>query len=607
MADGTTTDMIRGCSFLVEEHPLERVFTPEGFNSEEKMIGDMVSQFVAGSVMPKMDALESLQEGAMPGLLKEAGALGLLMIDVPEAYGGMAQPKRVGMLVAEKLAPSGSFQVGHGAHTGIGTLPIVYFGTPEQKQKYLPRLATGEILGAYALTEAGSGSDAMAARTKAVPSADGSHFVLNGEKMWITNAGFADLFIVFAQVPPEEEGGKDRFTAFILEKGMEGFRTGAEEKKMGIKGSSTRILVLEDVKVPAENVLGRIGRGAAIAFNILNVGRFKLGAGATGSAELALIDAVKYGNGRQQFGVPITSFGMIKHKIGEMAARVYAAQSMVYRTAGYIDQNIATLDKGAEDYDAQVVEHGIREYMTECSMMKVYCSEALDYCVDECVQIFGGYGYSQEYVAERYYRDSRINRIFEGTNEINRMIIAGDVIKKAAKNHLPIFARAKALLEELMGVPSFDTGDDGDFLGGEQHAVTQAKKTTLLTLGAVALELGDKLKEPMAHEEVLSFLADMIMDVYAMESTVMRTRKIQAQGDAAKTNVAADMTRIICTEGLDRIEMRARETLAAVMSGDTLSTTLAGLRRVIKHTPLDTVTLRRQVADVLIDSEKWPL
>ncbi len=306
MADESKATMILGCSFLVDEHPPEQVFAPEDFSQDERMIGDMVEKFVQGSVLPQLDALESLTPGAMAGLLKEAGGLGLLALDVPEAYGGMAMPKRVGMLVAEKLSPSGSFQVGHGAHTGIGTLPIVYFGTPEQKQKYLPRLATGELLGAYALTEAGSGSDAMAARAKAVPSADGSHFVLNGEKMWITNAGFADLFIVFAQVPPEEAGGRDRFTAFILEKDMPGFRSGNEEKKLGIKGSSTRTLVLEDVKVPAANVLGRIGRGAAIAFNILNVGRFKLGAGAVGGAELAMLDAVRYGNGRQQFGRPIT-------------------------------------------------------------------------------------------------------------------------------------------------------------------------------------------------------------------------------------------------------------------------------------------------------------
>ena len=601
MADGTTTEMIRGCSFLVEEHPLDRVFTPEEFSQEEKMIGDMISQFIAGSVMPKMDALEALEEGVMPGLLKEAGALGLLMIDVPEAYGGMAQPKKVGMLVAEKLAPSGSFQVGHGAHTGIGTLPIVYFGTPAQKEKYLPKLATGEWLGAYALTEAGSGSDAMRARSKAVLSDDGSHYVLNGEKMFITNAGFADLFIVFAQV----DG--DKFTTFIIDKDAPGLSTGPEEKKLGIKGSSTRQLIMQDVKVPVGDVLGRVGRGASIAFNILNVGRFKLGAGAIGAAELAMMDSIRYGKQREQFGRPITDFGMIKHKIGEMAAKYFAGKSMVYRTAGYIDQNIDTLDKDDENFDAKMIEHGIREYMTECSMMKVYCSEVLDYCVDECVQIHGGYGYTQEFPAERYYRDSRINRIFEGTNEINRLIIAGDVLKKGAKNHLPIFAHAKAVMEELMGMPSFDEGGGDEFLAAEKDMVSRGKKVVLLALGAVAQELGEKLKDPMAHEEVLSFLSDMIMDVYAMESSVLRTEKIAAAGDEGKTRFAADLTAITCDRALHHMDISARETLAAIMGGDMLSTSLAGLRRVVKHQPLDAVMLRRRVADLLIEKEAWPL
>jgi len=607
MADENKATMILGCSFLVEEHPLEQVFTPEDFSQDERMIGDMVEKFVQGSVLPQLDALESLTPGAMAGLLKEAGSLGLLALDVPEVFGGMAMPKRVGMLVAEKLAHSGSFQVGHGAHTGIGTLPIVYFGTPEQKQKYLPRLATGEILGAYALTEAGSGSDAMAARTKAVPSADGSHFVLSGEKMFITNAGFADLFIVFAQVPAEEAGGKDRFTAFILEKDMPGLHPGNEEKKLGIKGSSTRTLVLEDVKVPAANVLGRIGRGAAIAFNILNVGRFKLGAGAVGGAELAMLDALRYGNGRHQFGRPITHFGMIKHKLGEMAARVYAAQSMVYRTAGYIDQNIASLDKTSADYDNQVVEFGIREYMTECSMMKVYCSEVLDYCVDECVQIHGGYGYSQEYVAERYYRDSRINRIFEGTNEINRLIIAGDVLKKAAKQTLPVFARAKVLIDALPAPALPGANGGGSFLAAERLAVAQGKQATLLALGAVAQGIGDGLREPMEHEELISFLSDMIMDIYAMESSLLRTLKIEARGDAAATAFAADLSRLVCATHRGRLEASAREALAGVLTGDALALHLAGLGRLLAQPPVDTVALRRRLADRLIELEHWPL
>ncbi|MBM4117757.1 acyl-CoA dehydrogenase [bacterium] len=606
MAATSRTAMILGGSFLVSEHPLAQVFTPEEFSADERMIGELVEKFVQGSILPRMAELESMAAGVMPALLKEAGALGLLALDIPETYGGMACPKRVGMLVAEKLAASGSFQVAHGAHTGIGALPIVYFGSPAQKEKYLPRLATGELLAAYALTESGSGSDAMNARTKAVLSADGSHYILNGEKMWISNAGFADVFVVFAQVPAEAPGGRDRFSAFIVEQGTPGFHTGNEEKKMGIKGSSTRTLVFEDARVPAANVLGRIGRAAAIAINILNVGRFKLGAGAIGGAELALIEAVRYGNGRHQFGRPITEFGLIKHKLGEMAARLYAAQSMVYRTAGYIDQNIAGLDKAAPDFDAQMIEFGIREYMTECSMVKVYGSEVLDYCTDECVQIHGGYGFSQEYPAERYYRDARINRIFEGTNEINRLIIAGDMLKRAAKHQLPIYEHARAIAAELAsGAPA--AAPAAGELEPERQAVAQAKRATLLALGAVAEVLGEHIKDPMEHEEVLAFLSDMVTETYAIESSLLRTRKIEAQGNAAATAFAADLTRLACGGGLARIAASGEEALAAVYAGEALAARLALHRRAVAHTPIDAVALRRRVADVLIAPERWPL
>ncbi len=592
--------IIKGCSFLTEDHPLEKVFIPEEFNDEEKMIGKLIYDFVEGSVLPQLDELESLKEGAMGATLKEAGKLGLLSVDVPEEFGGFAQTKAVSMLMAEKLAKSGSFQVAYGAHTGIGTLPIVYFGTKEQKQKYLPGLATGELLGAYALTEAGSGTDAMNAKSKAILSEDGSHYLLNGEKMFITNAGFADIFIVFAKVDGE------KFTAFIMDKDMPGLSTGTEEKKLGIKGSSTRTLVMEDVKVPVENVLGRIGRGAQIAFNILNVGRFKLGAGAVGGAIHAIIDAVAYGKERHQFGQPITNFGMIKHKIGEGAARCFAAQSMVYRTAGYIDQNISTLDKSDEKYDAQTIDVGVREYMTECSMMKVFCSEVLDYCVDEAVQIYGGYGYSQEYAAERFYRDSRINRIFEGTNEINRMIIAGEMLKKGAKGELPVFAQAKALLDELMGMPSMDEDTDDGFMSEEKELVGKAKKAVLLGLGTVAQEMGEKLKNPMEHEEILGFLSDMIMDLYGMDSAVKRSEKLAARGEDENAQIAAKLTKIFCNEAMHRIEIRGRDVLATAVAGDMLTTTLAGLRRTVKHNPVNTVTLRREVADILIEKEAWP-
>ncbi|MDP6797362.1 MAG: acyl-CoA dehydrogenase family protein [Candidatus Krumholzibacteria bacterium] len=589
-------EIIRGCSFLTEDHNLEQIFIPEEFNDEAKMIGKLTSDFVAGSVQPKMDALEALEAGVMDGLLKEAGQLGLLAVDIPADYGGFAQTKAIGMLLAEKLGPSGSFQVGHGAHSGIGTLPIVYFGTAEQKQKYLPALATGELLAAYALTEAGSGSDAMNAKSKAVLSEDGSHYLLNGEKMFITNAGFADIFIVFAKV----DG--DMFTSFILNRDMEGLSTGAEEKKLGIKGSSTRALVMEDVKVPVENLLGHIGRGHEIAFNILNVGRFKLGAGAVGASIATLIEAVKYAKGREQFGKPISSFGFIKHKIGESAARIFAARCMVYRTAGHIDQNIALLDASDENFYSKMIKTGIREYTTECSMLKVFCSEVLDYVVDETLQIHGGYGYVSEYNAERYYRDSRINRIFEGTNEINRWIIGGEVLKKAINNDLPLFAQAKALLDELAGIPSLEEEDDSGFMSEEAAWLALARKAVVLSLGTAAQELGEKLKE---LQEVLGYLSDMIIDVYGMDSAIKRVQKMKEMG--VETTVAEKMTRLFCNDAMDRIETRGREVLASSVEGDMLTITLRGLRRTMKRNPVNTLILRREIADVIIDKEEWPI
>jgi alkylation response protein AidB-like acyl-CoA dehydrogenase len=594
-------EIIQGGSFLIEEHPLEQVFIPEEFTEEERMTGDLARDFVEGSVVPVLEALEAQEPGVMRKLLDEAGKLGLLGIDFPEAYGGFEQRKAVAMLVCARITRGGSFQVGYGCHTGIGSLPIVFFGTNEQRERYLPKMATGELLGAYALTEAGSGTDALAAKSTAVLSDDGKHYVLNGEKMFITNAGFADVFTVFAKVDGE------KFSAFILEKDMAGLSTGAEEKKMGIKGSSTRTLIMQDVQVPVDNLLGEIGRGHEIAFNILNVGRFKLGAGAIGGAEDAIIEAVQYAKQRKQFGRPIVEFGLIRQKIGEAAARIFAAQSMVYRTAGYIDQNIATLDRKDPGYYKKIIEVGIREYATECSMMKVFCTEVLDFCVDQGVQIHGGYGYVEEYNAERYYRDARINRIWEGTNEINRMVAAGEILKKAAKNELPIFARAKALMDELMGLPSLDDDADDAFMADESKLVTKAKKTALLAIGTVAQQLGDRLKDPWGNEEVLGLLADMVMDVYGMESSVMRSRKLMDRGDDDKAKLAGKMTSLFCNEALHRLEIRARDVLAAVCDGDVLATTLSGLRRLVKHQPVNTVELRREIADAVIEKEAWPI
>jgi len=596
-----TMNIIRGGSFLVEEHPLDQVFIPEEFTEEEVMTGELARDFVEGSVVPVLKQLEAQEPGIMVDLLKKAGELGLLGVDFPESYGGFEQRKAVAMLVSARITRGGSFQVGYGCHTGIGSLPIVFFGTKEQRERYLPRMVSGELLGAYALTEAGSGTDAIAAKSSAVLASDGTHYVLNGEKMFITNAAFADVFTVFAKV----DG--DKFTGFILDKDMPGLSTGAEEKKLGVKGSSTRTLIMQDVKVPVENLLGEIGKGHEIAFNILNVGRFKLGASSVGGAEDAILDAVRYAKQRVQFGRPIAEFGLIREKVGEAAARIFAAQSMVYRTAGYIDQNIATLDKKDPDYYKKVIEVGIREYATECSMMKVFCSEVLDYCVDEAVQIHGGYGYVEEYNAERYYRDARINRIWEGTNEINRMVAAGEILKKAAKNDLPIFAQAKMLFDELMGFPGLDEDVDESFLADENKLVVRAKKTVLLAIGTVAQQLGDKLKDPWGNEEVLGFLADMVMDVYGMESSVMRSRKLMDRGETDKAELAGKMTALFCNEALHRLEIRARDVLAAVCEGDTLATILSGLRRTVKHQPVNTVALRREIADAVIEKESWPI
>jgi len=593
--------IIRSCSFLVEDHPLDTVFIPEEFTEDERMIGNTAREFVEGRVVPNSERLESLDLDFLRQLATEAGELGLFGVDVPEAWGGFEQSKAVSMLVAESIARSGSFQVLHACQTGIGTLPLVYFGTRDQKDRYLEKLATGTWVSAYALTEAGSGSDALAAKTRAVPAADGSHYVLNGEKMFITNAGIADLFTVFAQVV---DGDDLKFTAFLIERTQDGVGVGAEEKKMGFKGSSTRALILQDVRVPRENVLGEIGRGHVIAFNILNVGRFKLAAGSVGGGIDSIVHAARYAKQRHQFGRPIADFGMIRHKIGEAAARCFAARSMVYRTAGYIDQNIATLDHDDPEYFRKVIEIGIQEYAVECSMMKVFGTEVLDFCVDQAVQIHGGYGYIAEYSAERHYRDSRINRIWEGTNEINRLVMLGELMKKAMKGDLPLFARAKALLDELMGFPALDEDGDDAFLAEERRLVTRAKKAVLLAVGTAAQERGKKLRE---DQEVLGFLADMMIDAYGMESCVLRTAKLADRGDDERTRAAALFTRLFCFEAIKRIEMAARDVLAAVCQGDTLQMTLAGLRRTVKHAPADTVALRRQAAGLVLDAEAWPL
>jgi alkylation response protein AidB-like acyl-CoA dehydrogenase len=583
----------RGGSFLIEDRSPDEVFTPEDFSEEQVMIGQTADAFMAKELVPRLPGLVKLDYEMNRELLRKAGELGLLGVEVPEEYGGLGLDKVSGSLVAEKASLDGSFATTFAVQTGIGTLPIVYFGTEAQKRKYLPQLAAGEWVSSYSLSEASSASDAMNAKARAVLSPDGKSWILNGEKMWLSNAGFADLYITFAKVDGEH------FTAFIVEKGMPGVSLGAEEKKTGIKGSSTRPLILTDAVIPRENLLGEIGQGHKIAFNILNIGRFKLGAGVTGGAKRTVGAAAEYGNSRTAFGQPITSFGLIKHKIGQMAILAYVSESMVYRTAGMIDRNLA--DVGLHEPEAALKR--IEEYDVECSMVKVWCSEMCDYVVDENVQIFGGAGYVEDYPAERYWRDARVNRIYEGTNEINRLLVPGRLIRRAMKGELPIFQKAMALLDELTSGPSLEALPEG-FLAAEGRMLAGAKKVALMCLGTAVQKRGETLKD---EQEVLGHFADIAMATYALESALLRTRKrAAARGEeAARLQEAA--VRCYAQDAMDEIEASARKLLAAVEEGDTLRTLLAALKRFTKRDVCDTVALRRKVADAAIEKVGYPL
>ena len=596
MATETTTPIVaaRGGSFLVEDRSPGEVFTPEDFSDEQRMIGETAADFVGNEVVPRVAEILALKYETTRELLSKAGELGLLGVEIPEEYGGLGLDKVSGCITSEKAAREGSFAVSFMGHTGIGTLPIVYFGTDEQKKKYLPKFASGEWISSYSLSEASSASDAMNAKARAVLSPDGKSWILNGEKMWLTNAGFADVYITFAKVDGEH------FTAFIIDKSSPGVSLGAEEKKLGIKGSSTRPLILQDAVIPRENLLGEIGKGHKIAFNILNIGRFKLGAGTTGGAKLAVSAAVEYGKGRTAFGKPITDFGLVKEKIGEMTIRAYVSESVVYRTAGLIDRNLGA--PGLVD-SAEALRR-IEEYDVECSMVKVWCSEALDYVVDETVQIFGGAGYVEDYPAERYWRDARINRIFEGTNEINRLLVPGRLIRRAMKSpqELPLFQKAMALAEEITS-PSTPDVEDG-FLAAETRMLAGAKKAALMTLGLAVQKFGQELQE---QQEILGLFADIAMEVYALESTLLRARKGASTRGEDENALPAVALRCFAQDALDRIEVGARRLLAAVEEGDTLRTMLAALRRFTKRETIDTVALRRRIAEAAIERGSYPL
>jgi alkylation response protein AidB-like acyl-CoA dehydrogenase len=583
----------RGGGFLIEDRAHADVFTPEDFSEEQRMIAQTAEEFMEKEMAPRIPEILALKYEVTRALLRKAGELGLLAIEIPEEYGGLGLDKVSGCLVSEKSARDGSFAVSFMGHTGIGSLPIVYFGTEAQKKKYLPKFASGEWVSSYSLSEASSASDALSAKAKAVLSPDGKSWVLNGEKMWLTNAGFADVYITFAKVDGEH------FSCFILERGMPGVSLGPEEKKTGIKGSSTRPLILSDAVVPKENLLGEVGKGHKIAFNILNVGRFKLGAGVTGGSKLAIKACVEYGKSRQAFDHPITDFGLVKHKLGEMAIQVYASESIVYRTAGMIDANLA----GVPLNDPAEALKRIEEYDVECSMVKVWCSEVLDYVVDETVQLHGGAGYVEDYPAERYWRDARVNRIFEGTNEINRLLVPGRLIRRAMKGELPVFQRAMALMEELTSGPSSASTDDG-FLAAEARMAAGAKKVALMCLGVAVQKFGQELTD---QQEVLGHFADVAMETYALESVVIRTQKRAAREGEDKVRLQEAAVRCFAQDAMDKIEVSGRRLLSAVDEGDMLRTYLAALKRFTKREALNTVALRRRVADATLEAGGYPL
>jgi alkylation response protein AidB-like acyl-CoA dehydrogenase len=573
---------LRGGAWLIEPTDPREVLTPERLTAEHRLIGSTTQQFVEQEVLPALDRLEQHDWGVARTLLKRCGDLGLLGVDVPETYGGVDLDKVTSLLVSERMASAASFGATFGGQTNLTLLPLLLFGTEAQKRNYVPRLLTGELVGAYCLSETGSGSDALGARTRASRQADGS-YLLNGEKMWITNGGFADVFIVFAKVDGEQ------FTAFIVERAFGGLTSGKEEHKMGLHGSSTTAVILQDVKVPADNVLGEVGKGHKVAFNVLNFGRFKLGGMCSGGSRAAIGEAATYAAARKQFGQPIANFGAIRHKLGEMIVRTYAIESLLYRMAGMIDARIGDTPHDASDGSASLAV--LEEYAIEASIAKVAGSEVLDYVLDENIQVHGGNGFVKDYPAERHYRDARVNRIFEGTNEINRLLIPGMLAKRAVKGDVPIIAAARALQDELLGPPGMPAADDSP-MAEERRAVEAFKKTALMVFGLAMQTYGQKLAE---QQEVLMNVADIMIDVFSAESALLRAL---AQSDPASQGALhADAARVFVNDAAMRIDANARQALAAMTKGDTLRTMLAALRRLLKFSPIDTVTPRRRLAD----------
>jgi alkylation response protein AidB-like acyl-CoA dehydrogenase len=585
-----TTLTRRGGSWLFEESARDDVFTPEKLTDEHRLIAQTTEEFVAHEVLPMLERLEAKDWNAARSLLRRCGELGLLGVNVPEEYGGLALDKVSSLIVSEHIAPAASFAAMFGAQANLCILPIALFGTPAQKQQYLPRLVAGELVGAYALSEAGSGSDALAARTRATRGPDGD-WRLSGEKMWITNGGFADVMIVFAKVDGED------FTAFLVEKSFPGVSAGSEEHKMGLHGSSTTPILLQEARVPAGHVLGEIGKGHKVALNTLNFGRFKLGGMSVGGCRAAIGDAARYAAERRQFGEPIARFGAIKHKLGEMTARTYAMESVAYRTAGSLDAHLA-----ATGVDGAAVAEALEEFAIEASIIKVGGTEALDYVLDENVQIHGGNGFVKDYSAERYYRDARVNRIFEGTNEINRLLIPGMLVRRGVKGGLPLVAAARALQDEILSPATPRArADDGAPLEEEGHMVGAFKKVALIVLGTAMQTYGQKLTD---EQEVLSYTADILIDTFAAESAVLRARAAAGHDHADLHRAAAAA---FVHDAALRVEQAARSALAAMAEGDTLRTLLAALRRVLKPLPVNTVALRRRLADAVVAHGRYIL
>ena len=588
---------IQGGSWLLEERSVEDIFTPEDFSEQHKLIAQTAEEFAQKEIIPNIEKMEHKDWGVVRELLRKASEIGIATVDVPEEYGGAEMDKISSAIIADRIAVCGSFSTSFGGHAGIGTLPIVYFGNEQQKKKYLPKLTSGEWIGAYALSESTSGSDALNARCKATLAADGKQYLLNGEKMWITNAGFADLYVVFAKIDGE------KFTAFLVERTFPGFAVGAEEKKMGIRGSSTCPLILSDCQVPVENVLGEIGKGHTIAFNILNLGRFKLGAGCVGGARNSLASAISYAKQRKAFGKSIADFGLIKEKLANMAVGVYVGEAMIYRTVGMIEGTLAEIQK--EGRNAAEISHDIRkaieEYAVECSIIKVWASEMLDRVVDDNVQIHGGYGFVEEYPAERAYRDSRVNRIFEGTNEINRMITTGWLLKQAMSGKLPLMPAIKKLMDEIMAGPSVAEPLEGA-LAAERTLVANAKKIALFTAGAASQKYMMALAD---QQEVMGTLADILIEVYAMESAVLRTQKMATRDGERAAEFALGMTQVYLAEAFGRVDAAAKKVIAAIAEGDMLRTQLAILRRLAKYELVNTIALRQQIADRVLEAGKY--